>query len=103
VSVYELTLEPGTPFARAAERGRIARADEETAARMLEVAEERLSAAGYRRYEISSYARPAARRATTFARGCGNAGRCFEPLRQLRDRAEDPRGHSRRAPSRRAA
>ena len=58
VSVYELTLEPGTPFARAAERGRLATADEETAARMLERAEERLVAAGYRRYEISSYARP---------------------------------------------
>jgi oxygen-independent coproporphyrinogen-3 oxidase len=58
VSVYELTLEPGTPFARAAERGRLAIADEETAARMLERAEERLAAAGYRRYEISSYARP---------------------------------------------
>jgi oxygen-independent coproporphyrinogen-3 oxidase len=58
VSVYELTLEPGTPFARAAERGRLATADEETAARMLERAEERLVAAGYRRYEISSYAQP---------------------------------------------
>ncbi|HKA15264.1 MAG TPA: radical SAM family heme chaperone HemW [Myxococcota bacterium] len=58
VSVYELTLEPGTPFARAAERGRLTVADEETAARMLERAEERLTAAGYRRYEISSYARP---------------------------------------------
>jgi oxygen-independent coproporphyrinogen-3 oxidase len=58
VSVYELTLEPGTPFARAAERGRLAVADEETAARMLERAEERLAAAGYRHYEISSYAQP---------------------------------------------
>jgi putative oxygen-independent coproporphyrinogen III oxidase len=58
LSVYELTLEPGTPFARAAETGRLAIADEETAARMLERAEQRLSAAGYRRYEISSYARP---------------------------------------------
>ena len=58
LSVYELTLEPGTPFARAAERGRLAVADEETAARMLERAEERLTAEGYRRYEISSYARP---------------------------------------------
>ena len=58
VSVYELTLEPGTPFARAAERGQLATADEESAARMLERAEERLVAAGYRRYEISSYARP---------------------------------------------
>jgi len=58
VSVYELTLEPGTPFARAAERGQLATADEESAARMLERAEERLVAAGYRRYEISSYALP---------------------------------------------
>ena len=58
LSVYELTLEPGTPFARAAERNRLAVADEETAARMLERAEERLGAAGYPRYEISSYARP---------------------------------------------
>jgi oxygen-independent coproporphyrinogen-3 oxidase len=58
VSVYELTLEPGTPFARAAERGQLATADEEIAARMLELAEERLGAAGYRRYEISSYALP---------------------------------------------
>jgi oxygen-independent coproporphyrinogen-3 oxidase len=58
VSVYELTLEAGTPFARAAERGRLAVADEETAVHMLECAEERLAAAGYRRYEISSYARP---------------------------------------------
>jgi oxygen-independent coproporphyrinogen-3 oxidase len=58
VSVYELTLEAGTPFARAAERGQLDTADEESAARMLERAEERLVAAGYRRYEISSYAWP---------------------------------------------
>jgi putative oxygen-independent coproporphyrinogen III oxidase len=58
VSVYELTLEAGTPFARAVERGRLAVVDEETAVRILERAEERLVAAGYRRYEISSYALP---------------------------------------------
>jgi oxygen-independent coproporphyrinogen-3 oxidase len=58
LSVYELTLEPGTPFVLAAERGRLATADEETAARMLEWVEARLLAEGYRRYEISSYARP---------------------------------------------
>ncbi len=60
LSVYELTLEPGTPFAKAAARGRLATADEETAARMIERAEVVLVAAGYRRYEISSYARPGA-------------------------------------------
>jgi len=58
VSVYELTVEAGTPFAEAARRGRLRRPDEETATRMLELAEERLEAAGLRRYEISSYARP---------------------------------------------
>src|SRR4030095_10777396 len=46
VSVYELTLEPGPPFARAVERGQLVAADEESAARMLERAEERLVAAG---------------------------------------------------------
>jgi len=60
LSVYELSLEPGTPFARAAADGRLAVCEEETAARMLEVAEARLETAGYRRYEISSYARPGA-------------------------------------------
>jgi oxygen-independent coproporphyrinogen-3 oxidase len=58
VSVYELTLEPGTPFASAAASGRLATADEELAVSMLERAEQRLGAAGYHRYEISSYARP---------------------------------------------
>jgi len=60
LSVYELTFEPGTPFARAAADGRLAPCAEETAARMLECTESRLEAAGYRRYEISSYARPGA-------------------------------------------
>ena len=60
LSVYELTLEPGTPFARAAERGRLRLPSDEGAARMLERVEERLVGAGYRRYEISSYARPGA-------------------------------------------
>ncbi len=60
LSVYELTLEPGTPFARAAERGRLALPGEACAARMLEAVEATLVGAGYRRYEISSYARPGA-------------------------------------------
>jgi len=60
LSVYELTLEPGTPFAVAAARGRLDTPDEETAAAMLERVEAGLTAAGYRRYEISSYARPGA-------------------------------------------
>jgi oxygen-independent coproporphyrinogen-3 oxidase len=58
LSAYELTLEPGTPFAAAAARGRLARPDEEQVARMLARIEERLAAAGYLRYEISNFARP---------------------------------------------
>ena len=58
VSVYELTLEEGTPFARAAAEGKLAPVDEERAAQMLETVEARLTGAGYRRYEISSYAKP---------------------------------------------
>jgi oxygen-independent coproporphyrinogen-3 oxidase len=58
VSAYALTLEPGTPFARAAERGRLALPDEDLAATMMERVGERLEAAGLLRYEISSFARP---------------------------------------------
>ena len=58
VSAYELTLEPGTPFGAAAARGRLALPDEEEVTAMLLRVEERLTAAGYARYEISSYARP---------------------------------------------
>jgi oxygen-independent coproporphyrinogen-3 oxidase len=58
VSAYELTLEPETPFGRAAARGRLAPAPEELAARMIETVEARLGAAGFGRYEISSYAKP---------------------------------------------
>ena len=58
VSVYELTIEAGTPFGAAAERGRLARPDEDTAVAMYEAAQDALGAAGYRPYEISSHARP---------------------------------------------
>ena len=62
VSAYELTLEPGTPFAAAAARGRLSRPSEESVVAMIECVEARLGEAGYARYEISSYAR-AGRRA----------------------------------------
>ncbi len=61
VSAYELTVEPGTPFALAAERGQLPRPDEEVLVAMLERIGERLGAAGLERYEISSYARPGRR------------------------------------------
>ncbi|MEM7412280.1 MAG: radical SAM family heme chaperone HemW [Myxococcota bacterium] len=57
LSVYELTFEEGTPFARAASDGRLHPIEETLAAEMLETVEARLEAAGYARYEISSYAK----------------------------------------------
>lgn len=58
VSSYALTLEPGTPFARAAARGRLQLPDEDLAATMMERVAERLEGAGLAGYEISSFARP---------------------------------------------
>ncbi len=60
VSVYQLTVEPGTPYATAVRRGQLAPPDEEESVAMFQAAEARLGAAGLRRYEISSYARPGA-------------------------------------------
>jgi oxygen-independent coproporphyrinogen-3 oxidase len=58
VSAYQLTIEPGTPFERAAARGQLALADEEEGVAMLERLAARLEAGGLARYEISSFARP---------------------------------------------
>jgi oxygen-independent coproporphyrinogen-3 oxidase len=57
-SVYALTLEPGTPFARAAAAGRLRVPDDDLVADMLLAAEARLTSAGLARYEVSSFARP---------------------------------------------
>jgi oxygen-independent coproporphyrinogen-3 oxidase len=58
VSIYALTLEPGTPFARAAGAGKLVVPDDDLVADMLLAAEERLACAGLQRYEVSSHARP---------------------------------------------
>lgn len=58
LSVYELTIESGTPFALANERGQLARPDEDLASRMLEYVAVRSASAGFERYEVSNYARP---------------------------------------------
>jgi oxygen-independent coproporphyrinogen-3 oxidase len=58
VSAYQLTIEPGTPFERAAARGQLALADEDEGVAMLERLAARLAAGGLDRYEISSFARP---------------------------------------------
>jgi len=58
VSTYALTIEQGTPFARAAARAQLDLAGEDETVAMLERIEARLGEAGLARYEISSFARP---------------------------------------------
>lgn len=58
VSAYALTLEPGTPFARAVAAGRLQIPDDDRVASLCERVWERLEAAGIARYEVSSFARP---------------------------------------------
>jgi oxygen-independent coproporphyrinogen-3 oxidase len=61
LSLYQLTIEPGTAFGNRAERGETLAADEDTAAALFELTQERLIAAGMPAYEISNHARPGAK------------------------------------------
>ncbi len=54
LSVYELTIEPGTAFWRDG----IAPADEDRAAALFEITQDRMAAAGLPAYEVSNHARP---------------------------------------------
>jgi oxygen-independent coproporphyrinogen III oxidase len=58
LSLYSLIVEEGTPLHRWVAQGRVRPADEDTAADMYELAEQRLAVAGYGHYEISNWARP---------------------------------------------
>jgi putative oxygen-independent coproporphyrinogen III oxidase len=60
LSVYQLTIEPGTAFATQYARGDFALPDEETAGALYEATQERLDRAGLGAYEISNHARPGA-------------------------------------------
>ncbi|MFQ5738264.1 MAG: radical SAM family heme chaperone HemW [Acidobacteriota bacterium] len=57
LSLYNLTIEPGTPFATVQACGELRLPEEETAAEMFEMAMDLTAKAGYRHYEISNYAR----------------------------------------------
>ena len=54
LSVYQLTIEPGTPFHQA----RLRAADEDAGAALFEVTREVLAGAGLAAYEVSNHARP---------------------------------------------
>src|SRR5204863_7249830 len=60
LSLYQLTIEPGTAFGNRAERGETLAADEETAAALFEVTQGRLLAVGMTVYVISNHAWPGA-------------------------------------------
>lgn len=58
LSLYQLTIEPGTAFERAVSRNRWAPADEDLAADLFDLTETLAAAAGLPAYEISNHAAP---------------------------------------------
>jgi putative oxygen-independent coproporphyrinogen III oxidase len=58
LSLYQLTIEPGTAFATAFARGAIALPDQDCAGALYEETQAALDAAGLPAYEISNHARP---------------------------------------------
>ena len=60
LSLYQLTIEPGTRFATLFEKGDLAAFDPDAAADLFEATREMAAAAGLPAYEISNHARPGA-------------------------------------------
>ncbi|HEY4174973.1 MAG TPA: radical SAM family heme chaperone HemW [Rhodopila sp.] len=58
LSLYQLTIEPATPFEALHRQGKIILPDEDTAAALYDATEEECARAGLLAYEISNYARP---------------------------------------------
>jgi coproporphyrinogen III oxidase-like Fe-S oxidoreductase len=61
LSVYELTIEERTAFGQRVRDGRLVPLPDDTLAELYVATHDRLTAAGYEHYEISSYARPGRR------------------------------------------
>ncbi|MDF2095069.1 radical SAM family heme chaperone HemW [Aquibaculum arenosum] len=60
LSLYQLTIEPGTQFHAAARRGELPLLDDDRQATLFELTAEMLEVAGLPAYEISNHARPGA-------------------------------------------
>jgi len=58
LSLYQLTIEPATPFARLQRSGALRIPDDEIAATLYEITQEMTERAGLPAYEISNHARP---------------------------------------------
>jgi oxygen-independent coproporphyrinogen-3 oxidase len=58
LSLYQLTIEPATPFALEAKRGTLVVPDEDSAAALFEITQAMTDAAGLPAYEISNHATP---------------------------------------------
>ena len=58
LSLYALTVEPGTPMGRWLDNGSMAAPDPDLAADQYELAAERLATAGFEHYEISNWSLP---------------------------------------------
>jgi oxygen-independent coproporphyrinogen-3 oxidase len=58
LSLYQLTIEPATPFEALHRQGKIVLPDEDTAVALYDATEEECARAGLLAYEISNYARP---------------------------------------------
>jgi len=97
LSIYDLTIEPGTVFARRLERGQLQLPDGDLAADLMELTQALLSGAGYGHYEISNYALPghASRHNRVYWSGAGwwgfGMGATAAPwgLRQARPRTRE--------------
>jgi oxygen-independent coproporphyrinogen-3 oxidase len=76
LSLYQLTIEPGTRFATEAAAGRLAIPDADTAADLFEATRAITAAAGLPAYEVSNHARPGAgsRHNLSYWRYTGYAG-----------------------------
>ena len=60
VSLYQLTIEPGTRFETMVRKGEFTPIDEELGAQLFELTNDRMTRAGLPPYEISNHARPGA-------------------------------------------
>jgi putative oxygen-independent coproporphyrinogen III oxidase len=60
ISLYQLTIEPGTPFAALHAAGRLAIPDADHARNLYDITREVCAAAGLPAYEVSNHARPGA-------------------------------------------